>query len=80
MFFDPTTYIRAIAFAFPVLTEMFGGGITFLFFTMMMVLQLLFVWKMMPETKGRSLEDIGSTIVTDANGDPYENEPVVMMH
>ena len=70
----------AIAFAFPVLTEMLGGGITFLFFTMMMVLQLLFVWKMMPETKGRSLEDIGSTIVTDANGDPYENEPVVMMH
>ncbi|MEO6721528.1 MAG: sugar porter family MFS transporter [Ferruginibacter sp.] len=70
----------AIAFAFPVLTEILGGGFTFLFFTVMMVLQLLFVWKMMPETKGRSLEDIGSAIVTNANGDEYETEPVVMMH
>jgi len=53
----------AIAFIFPVLAESLGGGITFLFFTVMMVLQLLFVWKMMPETKGRSLEDIGTTLV-----------------
>lgn len=53
----------AIAFIFPVLAESLGGGITFLFFTIMMVLQLLFVWKMMPETKGRSLEDIGTTLV-----------------
>lgn len=53
----------AIAFVFPVLAESLGGGITFLFFTLMMVLQLLFVWKMMPETKGRSLEDIGTTLV-----------------
>ncbi|HRH50656.1 MAG TPA: sugar porter family MFS transporter [Panacibacter sp.] len=53
----------AVAFVFPVLAESLGGGITFLFFTIMMVLQLLFVWKMMPETKGRSLEDIGTTLV-----------------
>lgn len=52
-----------IAFIFPVLAESLGGGTTFLFFTVMMVLQLLFVWKMMPETKGRSLEDIGTTLV-----------------
>ena len=27
----------------------------------MMVLQLLFVWKIMPETKGTSLEDLGTS-------------------
>lgn len=52
-----------IAFIFPVLAEKLGGGITFLFFAVMMVFQLLFVWKMMPETKGRTLENIGTTLV-----------------
>lgn len=32
---------------------------TFWIFTGMMVLQLLFVWKIMPETKGVSLEELG---------------------
>ncbi|WP_132051889.1 sugar porter family MFS transporter [Pseudocnuella soli] len=52
-----------IAFAFPMLAERLGGGHTFLFFSIMMVLQLLFVWKLMPETKGRSLENIERTLV-----------------
>jgi sugar porter (SP) family MFS transporter len=47
-----------IAFTFPYISETLGGGNTFLIFTIMMVLQLLFVWKMMPETKGKSLEQI----------------------
>lgn len=47
-----------IAFLFPYLTEKAGGGDTFLFFTCMMVLQLVFVIWFMPETKGRSLEQI----------------------
>jgi len=47
-----------IAFSFPMLAEKLGGGNTFLFFCIMMVLQLLFVWKLMPETKGKSLEQI----------------------
>ena len=38
--------------------SMFGGGPIFAFFAVMMVLQLLFVWKMMPETKGVPLEEI----------------------
>jgi hypothetical protein len=29
----------------------------------MMVLQLLFVWRIMPETKGTSLEEIGKNVV-----------------
>ena len=48
-----------IAFTFPYVAETLGGGNTFLIFTIMMVLQLLFVWKVMPETKGVSLEELG---------------------
>ena len=32
---------------------------TFGFFAAMMVLQFFFAWKIMPETKGTSLEDLG---------------------
>jgi len=52
-----------IAFVFPILAEKLGGGNTFLFFCIMMVLQLIFVWRIMPETKGKSLEQIERTLV-----------------
>jgi len=52
-----------IAFSFPYLSEKAGGGNTFLFFSVMMCIQLLFVWKVMPETKGTSLEDVGHTVM-----------------
>lgn len=42
----------------PVLFSLIGAAPVFAFFAFMMVLQLLFVWKMMPETKGVSLEDL----------------------
>jgi SP family arabinose:H+ symporter-like MFS transporter len=51
-----------IAFSFPYITGKIGGGHTFMFFTVMMVFQLIFVWKMMPETKGKSLEQIERTL------------------
>jgi len=35
-----------------------GGFYSFIFFAVMMVLQLLFIWRVMPETKGRTLEEI----------------------
>ncbi len=47
-----------IASVFPSLAGTFGGGPIFAFFAAMMVLQLLFVWRMMPETKGASLEEL----------------------
>ncbi|GAB3959512.1 sugar porter family MFS transporter [Spirosoma harenae] len=50
-----------VTFTFPYLAEQVGGGATFLFFTVMMVLQLVFVLGMMPETKGTSLEQIEKT-------------------
>jgi sugar porter (SP) family MFS transporter len=51
-----------ISFTFPVIAEKFGGGPIFTFFCVMMVLQLLFVWYVMPETKGRSLEELETTV------------------
>jgi MFS transporter, SP family, arabinose:H+ symporter len=55
----------AIAFTFPYITEKLGGGNSFMLFTLMMVLQLLFVWKMMPETKGRSLEEVDTAVKSE---------------
>jgi len=52
-----------IAFSFPYLAEKAGGGNTFLFFSIMMCIQLIFVWKVMPETNGKSLEQIEHTLV-----------------
>lgn len=56
--FTHWTMATIIAFTFPYLAEQVGGGETFLFFTFMMMLQLIFVIGFMPETKGRSLEQI----------------------
>jgi MFS transporter, SP family, arabinose:H+ symporter len=57
-----------IAFTFPYITEQLGGGNSFMIFTVMMVLQLLFVWKFMPETKGRSLEQVSADAVIEEKG------------
>jgi len=46
-----------IAFTFPYISQRLGGGNTFLLFTIMMVLQLGFVIWLMPETKGKTLEE-----------------------
>ncbi len=52
---------------FPWLAAHFGEGPIFSFFAVMMVLQLLFVWKMMPETKGVSLEDLEKQLIVKKN-------------
>ena len=43
---------------FPWVVSRLGVGTSFGFFAFMMFLQFLFVWRIMPETKGRSLEQI----------------------
>ncbi len=48
----------------PFLFSTIGAGVVFLFFAAMMVLQLLFVHFMMPETKGISLEDLSKTLTS----------------
>jgi SP family xylose:H+ symportor-like MFS transporter len=47
----------AITWAFPVFAARLGGWV-FGFFGVMMLLQLLWVWKFMPETNGVALEDM----------------------
>jgi sugar porter (SP) family MFS transporter len=52
-----------IAFCFPYFAEKLGGAITFSFFGVMMFCQLIFVWRFMPETKGKSLEQIETNMI-----------------
>jgi sugar porter (SP) family MFS transporter len=56
-------FAALIAASFPWLAGRFGQAPIFALFAVMMVFQLLFVWKMMPETKGVSLEDIEKQLV-----------------
>ena len=49
----------AISFIFPSIAKMENGGFfSFLLFAVMMLLHGIFVWKVLPETKGKSLEGI----------------------
>lgn len=51
-------FAALIAGNFVYLESLFGGGPIFAFFGLMMLLQLIFVWKVMPETKNISLEEM----------------------
>ncbi len=56
-------FAAIIAQVFPYFSNKYGGVEIFAFFCCMMVLQLLFVWKMMPETKGLSLESMENSVL-----------------
>jgi len=49
-----------ISWTFPVIVENIpnGGFYSFVFYSFMMFLSLIFIWRVMPETKGRTLEEI----------------------
>ncbi len=53
-----------VSWTFPIFAESspMGGAYAFTFFSVMMVLQLLFVWKVLPETKGKTLEGIQQSL------------------
>jgi len=51
-------FAALIAGNFVYIESIFGGGPIFAFFAFMMVLQLIFVWKIMPETKNITLEEM----------------------
>ena len=46
-----------ISSTYPMMME-FSGGMTYAFYGLMSVLSALFVWKMVPETKGKTLEEM----------------------
>jgi len=56
-----------VALAFPSLLSALGAGPNFLFFAVMTALAFLFVKKLVPETKGRSLEAIERDLLHGAS-------------
>jgi SP family xylose:H+ symportor-like MFS transporter len=48
-----------ISSTYPAMME-FSGGLTYSFYGLMSLLSFLFVWKMVPETKGKTLEEMES--------------------
>lgn len=53
-----------ISWTFPIIAESENGGFySFLLFAIMMTLHGFFAWKVLPETKGKSLESIEKTLV-----------------
>jgi MFS family permease len=55
-------FAALISQVFPLFAKPEWGSYIFGFFAVMMALQLLFVWKLMPETKGITLEKMDKTI------------------
>jgi MFS transporter, SP family, arabinose:H+ symporter len=55
-------FAALITFLFPVVEKISQSGVghAFLFFSGMMIIQAITVWKYFPETKGRTLEELGS--------------------
>jgi MFS family permease len=49
-----------ISWTFPIIVEGSpnGGFYSFIFYSLMMLASLIFIWRVMPETKGRTLEEI----------------------
>lgn len=56
-------FAALIAATFPYVTSTLGGGFTFAIFALIMVFQFIFVWKFMPETKNKSLEELEKLLI-----------------
>ncbi len=47
-----------VTITFPMMLERLSGGITFLIFALICLANLLYIWKYVPETKGKTLEEL----------------------
>lgn len=47
-----------VTIAFPIMLEQLSGGVTFLIFAIICLGSLIFVWRFVPETKGKTLEEL----------------------
>jgi len=70
-----------VSWTFPVIADA-SGGHAFAFFSAMMILQFVFAWFVMPETKGKSLEELEAelgltdlSLADEAPADAPEAEP-----
>lgn len=57
-----------ISNVFPYFAKTYGGGPVFAFFCIMMVIQLIFILTIMPETKGISLEEMKKKLLGKGEG------------
>ena len=57
-------FAALITFLFPAVVEKttYGGAHAFAFFGLMMLVQVVTVWKYFPETKGKTLEELGNEL------------------
>lgn len=57
-------FAALVTFTFPVVIKEInsGAGHTFMFFSLMMIVQAIVVWKYFPETKRRTLEELGQNL------------------
>ena len=53
----------SVATVFPAQLEFMGSGNTYLIYSFFGLLTLLFVWRFVPETKGKSLEELESELI-----------------
>lgn len=58
--FTHWTMAAIISWTFPIIVEgsANGGFYSFIFYSLMMLVSLIFIWRVLPETKGRTLEEI----------------------
>lgn len=55
-----------LTWVFPIVAELTNGGTyAFAFFTLAMIFQLVFVIRVMPETKGKTLEQLGKLVLKE---------------
>lgn len=69
-------FAAIITFLFPVIAGeyKFGSGHAFAFFASMMLLQAIVVWKYFPETKGKTLEELGMEMSADTSSNEIETK------
>ena len=65
-----------VTITFPVMLEKLSGGITFLIFAIICLANLLYVWQYVPETKGKTLEELEYEFSKDTEL-PVVKSPVV---
>jgi sugar porter (SP) family MFS transporter len=56
-------FAAIVAATFPYVTSSLGEATTFSIFAFIMIFQLIFVWKMMPETKNKTLEELEEQLI-----------------
>jgi len=53
-----------VSVIFPVILEALNGAITFMIFAIICILCFAYVWKYVPETKGKTLEELEKELIS----------------